>query len=66
MLVEARRRVKCPIVGIGGITAQNLAAAFTAGADSVAVVSAVFSAPDPAAATRDLLTAIERARAEAG
>jgi thiamine-phosphate diphosphorylase len=65
MLVEARRRVSCPIVGIGGITAGNLAAAFRAGADSVAVVSAVFSASDPAAATRDLLTAIERARAEA-
>src|SRR5687767_15655518 len=65
MLVEARRRVSFPIVGIGGITADNLAAAFAAGADSVAVVSAVFSAPDPAAATRDLLTAIERARAGA-
>lgn len=66
MLVEARRRVRCPIVGIGGITAQNLPAAFKAGADSVAVVSAVFSASDPAAATRDLLAAIERARVEAG
>jgi thiamine-phosphate diphosphorylase len=65
MLVEARRRVSFPIVGIGGITAGNLAAAFAAGADSVAVVSAVFSAPDPAAATRELLAAIERARAAA-
>lgn len=65
MLVEARRRVSFPIVGIGGITASNLAAAFAAGADSVAVVSAVFSAPDPAAATRDLLSAIARARAGA-
>src|SRR5687768_9095169 len=63
MLVEARRRVSFPIVGIGGITAGNLAAAFAAGADSVAVVSAVFSASDPAAATRDLLAAIARARA---
>lgn len=63
MLVEARKRVTFPIVGIGGITAGNLAAAFAAGADSVAVVSAVFSAPDPTAATRDLLAAIERARA---
>jgi thiamine-phosphate diphosphorylase len=62
MLVEARKRVTFPIVGIGGITAENLAAAFAAGADSVAVVSAVFSAPDPAAATRELLAAIERAR----
>jgi thiamine-phosphate pyrophosphorylase len=63
MLVEARKRVTFPIVGIGGITADNLAEAFAAGADSVAVVSAVFSAPDPAAATRTLLDAIERARA---
>jgi thiamine-phosphate pyrophosphorylase len=65
MLAQARTRVTFPIVGIGGITAQNLAAAFEAGADSVAVVSAVFSAPDPAAATRELLAAIERARAGA-
>lgn len=63
MLAEARRRVRFPIVGIGGVTASNLDAAFAAGADSVAVVSAVFSAPDPAAATRDILAAIERARA---
>ena len=63
MLAEARKRVSFPIVGIGGITAENLDAAFAAGADSVAVVSAVFSAPDPARATRDLLAAIERARA---
>jgi len=62
MLVEARKRVTFPIVGIGGVTAGNLDAAFAAGADSVAVVSAVFSAPDPAAATRGLLAAIERAR----
>jgi thiamine-phosphate diphosphorylase len=62
MLAEARRRVHVPIVGIGGITATNLAPAFAAGADSVAVVSAVFSAADPAAATRDLLAAIARAR----
>jgi thiamine-phosphate pyrophosphorylase len=63
MLSEARKRVSFPIVGIGGITADNLAAAFAAGADSVAVVSAVFSAADPAAATRDLLSAVARARA---
>jgi thiamine-phosphate diphosphorylase len=62
LLSEARRRVSFPIVGIGGITADNLPAAFAAGAESVAVVSAVFSAADPAAATRELLAAIERAR----
>jgi thiamine-phosphate pyrophosphorylase len=63
LLALARRRVRLPIVGIGGVTADNLHHAFRAGADSVAVVSAVFGAPDPAAATRDLLVAIARARA---
>jgi thiamine-phosphate diphosphorylase len=62
MLAEARKRVGFPIVGIGGVTAANLAPAFAAGADSVAVVSAVFSAPDPAAATREILVAIVDAR----
>ena len=62
MLAEARKLVAFPIVGIGGVTAANLAPAFKAGADSVAVVSAVFSAPDPAAATRELLAAIKEAR----
>jgi thiamine-phosphate diphosphorylase len=65
MLAQARSRVSFPIVGIGGLTADNLSAAFEAGADSVAVVSAVFSAPDPGAATASLLQAIERARATA-
>lgn len=62
MLAQAREKVPFPIVGIGGVTAANLAPAFAAGADSVAVVSAVFSAPDPAAATRELLAAIKKAR----
>lgn len=66
LLAQARARVPFPIVGIGGITAANLGAAFAAGADSVAVVSAVFSAPDPAAATRTLLAAIAKARAARG
>jgi thiamine-phosphate pyrophosphorylase len=62
MLADARKLFSAPIVGIGGITAGNLDQAFAAGADSVAVVSAVFSAPDAGQATRDLLAAIARAR----
>jgi len=62
MLAQARALISVPIVGIGGVTADNLAAAFVAGADSVAVVSAIFGAPDPGAATRALLAAIESAR----
>ena len=62
LLADARRRVRLPIVGIGGITAANLPEAVRAGADSLAVVSAVFSAQDPARATRELLAAIAAAR----
>lgn len=62
LLAEARSRVRLSIVGIGGVTAANLGEAIRAGADSVAVVSAVFGAEDPAAASRDLLAAIANAR----
>lgn len=66
LLAEARRRVPAaiPLVGIGGVSVANLGAAIRAGADSVAVVSAVFGASDSAAATRELLAAINAARAE--
>ncbi len=43
-----------PIVGIGGITADNAGAVITAGAAGVAVISAVGLAPDVEAATRAL------------
>jgi len=51
-----------PLVGIGGITHDNIADVIRAGADGVAVVSAVCGAPDPAAATRRFLAAILEAR----
>ena len=62
LLAEARRGVSLPLVGIGGVTAANLSAAIRAGADCVAVVSAVFRARDPGLATRELLAAIAAAR----
>jgi len=52
-----------PIVGIGGITADNAAACIAAGADGVAVVSAIAGAPDPGAATRRIRAAAETALA---
>jgi thiamine-phosphate diphosphorylase len=51
-----------PLVGIGGITHENVGDVIRAGADGVAVISAVCGAPDPAAATRRLLAAIREAR----
>lgn len=49
-----------PIVAIGGIDAHNAAGVARAGADGVAVIRAVMQAPDPAAASRALLAAVER------
>ncbi|MCG9106823.1 thiamine phosphate synthase [Laribacter hongkongensis] len=43
-----------PTVGIGGITPDNAGAVFAAGVDGVAVVSAICTAADPAAVTREL------------
>ncbi|MGC8466708.1 MAG: thiamine phosphate synthase [Acidithiobacillus sp.] len=54
LLREARRRLRLPIVAIGGIDADNGGALISAGADALAVISALFGAKDVAAATRQL------------
>lgn len=46
LLRQARRELAVPLVAIGGITPQNGALLLQAGADALAVISAVFSAPD--------------------
>ncbi len=46
LLTDAAAQLHIPIVAIGGITLQNALQAIAAGADAVAVISAVFDAPD--------------------
>ena len=46
---EARRSFPLPLVAIGGITVENAPQVFAAGANAVAVISAVFDAGDIAA-----------------
>lgn len=46
-----------PLVAIGGIAASNCAAARAAGADGIAVISAVANAADPVSAVRELVAA---------
>jgi len=58
----ARPVVRVPLIAIGGITPDNVGEVIAAGADGVAVISAVCGAPDPAAAARRFVEAIERAR----
>ncbi len=54
LIAAIRRRVDLPIVGIGGIGRDNAAVVLAAGAEGVAVVSAVVAADDPEAAAREL------------
>ncbi|HEV7215349.1 MAG TPA: thiamine phosphate synthase [Chloroflexota bacterium] len=63
-LAAVRAAVKLPICAIGGITAANAAAAMAAGADGVAVISAVTMAGDVLAATRQLAAAVRGAGAD--
>ena len=46
IFAEARRRYTLPLVAIGGITLQNAPQVYAAGADAVAVISALFDAGD--------------------
>ncbi|HSF33695.1 MAG TPA: thiamine phosphate synthase [Candidatus Tectomicrobia bacterium] len=51
---QVQQRVKVPVFAIGGITIDNARQVIDAGADGIAVVSAVFGAPDVEAAARAL------------
>jgi thiamine-phosphate pyrophosphorylase len=55
-----------PVVGIGGIGPANAGAVMNAGAAGVAVVSAVASAEDPAAAVRELRRIVDGHRTTGG
>ena len=59
-LAKIRAFSRHPLVGIGGLHAGNAEAVVLAGADGVAVVSAVCASPDPFQASREL-TGIIRA-----
>ena len=55
-LAEIRRETKKPIIAIGGISAENAAAVRSAGADGIAVVSAIMGARDPMTAAAALVS----------
>jgi thiamine-phosphate pyrophosphorylase len=61
-LAAIRKRTGLPIVAIGGIDRANAASVVEAGADGIAVVSAVCAAPDPADAARRLAAAVASGR----
>ena len=58
-----REATDLPFVGIGGVTPENARGVVEAGADGVAVISAITAADDPEAATRRLGAAVRGASA---
>ncbi len=61
-LAEARKLTERPLVAIGGLNESNVSQVVAAGADGIAVVSAICAAEDPEAASRRLRRLIEEAR----
>jgi thiamine-phosphate pyrophosphorylase len=57
----ARRLTDKPIVAIGGITLARAAEMIAAGADSIAVISDILCAPDPAKRARQFVELLEDA-----
>ena len=60
MLRETRHEIHVPIVAIGGITQQNGVELVQAGADSLAVISALWDAPDIEASAKGFSTLFSR------
>jgi thiamine-phosphate pyrophosphorylase len=59
--LSGRLQGRLPLVAIGGIDAGNAGGVIAAGADGVAVVSAICMAEDPSVAARELRAAVDRA-----
>ena len=62
LMRKLRGEIRVPLVGIGGITPDNVSEVIRAGADGVAVISAVCAATDPQAAAGRFLEQIRAAR----
>lgn len=62
LLAWARDELALPVVAIGGITAQNGEALIEAGADALAVISAVFDAEDICSSAQEFSTLFSRVR----
>ncbi len=61
-LAEVRRLTRLPLVAIGGITEENVREVMRAGADGIAVISAVYAAPDMEEAARRLTRLVDEER----
>lgn len=61
-----RAKTDLPLIAIGGITLENLAAVIENGADGVAVISSLLTAPDVRSRATDFVRAVTRAKQSTG
>ncbi len=61
--VRARTATRAPLGAIAGIDASNVQAVVEAGADGIAVISALFMAPDPRAEAQRLRSIVDKSLA---
>jgi thiamine-phosphate pyrophosphorylase len=64
VLREIKSQVSIPVIAIGGITCDNIEEIIAAGADGVAVISAVVGRPDITVAARELKNLILMSKRE--
>jgi thiamine-phosphate pyrophosphorylase len=65
-LRAVRAAVKLPMLAIGGIKKANIDQVVAAGADGIAVISAIIGADDPTAASQELLATLRSRRPKTG
>jgi thiamine-phosphate pyrophosphorylase len=58
LIAKAKQQFNIPVCAIGGITPQNATKVLKAGADMIAVISAVFNASSPKRAVQEYLSLI--------
>jgi thiamine-phosphate pyrophosphorylase len=61
-LRKIRKKVRIPVIAIGGIRQENAQDVIAAGADGVAVISAVVGSPDITRAARELKAIVRKAK----
>lgn len=59
LIAPAKTQTGLPVCAIGGITLDNAAPLVAAGADLLAVITAVYNSPDPERASRDFMQLFE-------
>ncbi len=65
-LRRVREKISSPLVAIGGINETNVEEVIGAGADGIAIISAILMAEDVEGSTRKLVTKLEKARCKSG